>query len=241
MVTGQQADFERQVGYGHDRDIADSPLVPFGSPYTPPQEFGSPYTIPHDPFGAPQPLPTPAGFAPPHNLHEEEANSNFLYQAGREHGYVNQHGYQAHPPHTVFGGPSNPAHTFAPDYPTPHSADAGRDFQQPCHDQLHLPGGDFDNCNSSAGQKRNFASLYENAPQGPCRDSPALQPTYAPSSPAYAPSSPRALPADFSKPGDGQAAGNQGMGLGLQGHPEDALNHHVAQVRSQTKLWLHHG
>lgn len=229
LVTGQPADFERQLRYGHDRDIADSPLVPFGSPYAPPQEFGSPYTIPHAPFGAPQPLPPPAGFAPPYNLHEEEANAEPFHQAGSEHGYVVQHGHQAQPPHTLFGNPSNPAPTFAPGYPPPHSAEAGRDSQQSYYDQLLLPGGGIDNCNSSAGQKRNFESLYE---KGPCRDSPAPQPAYAPSSPAYAPSSPHAVPAEFSKPGDGQAAGNQAMGLSLQGHPADALNHPIAQARS---------
>lgn len=234
-ITGQPADSEHQSGHRHDSDAS---VVPFGSPYTTPQDFARPYTPPHDPFHVPQPLQSPVEFASAYNTYQEASPESF-HQAGPEHGYAHQYGHQPYPSHPVFGGPSIPGPPFAPAYPPSHSASAGGYSPHPHYDQFHLAGGSHDCCTSSAGlgQKRNFASLYETAPRGPCRDSPAPQPVYAPSSPGYAPSGPGAVPAEFSKPGHRQAAGNQTTSLGLQGHPEDAPNNFNAQAGSLCQ-WL---
>lgn len=206
----------------------------------------------HDPFQVLPPPQASAGFATPYNLNEDDsARSGHQALYGiTNHG---PQPTAPETVIAKYGGAINPAPPFSPAYPPSLSVNAVEDSQMSQYDKYHPSGGSINKSAGSAGQKRKSAGLYQNgprrnspapqpayapssprayAPSSPSAYTPSSPRAYAPSSPrpyapssprAYAPSNPRALPAELTKSGTGQAAGNLAAGPGSKGSPGAAL------------------
>ena len=235
----------------HDASLSPfgSPYTPphdFDSPYTSPHD---PFQVP-SPSQAPAGFATPYNL---NEEEGARSGHQALYEHGVTNQHSPQPTAPETAVIAKYGGTSNSAPPFSPAYPPSLSVGALEDSQMSQYDQYHPTGGSINNSAGSAGQKRKSAGLYQNgpcrsspapqpayapssprayapsspraySPYRPRAHAPSSPRPYAPSSPrAYAPSNPHALPAELTKFGNGQSAGNLAAGPGSQGSPGAAL------------------